>query len=388
MQPRPRQLYLDGIRGIAILSVLLWHYVSGPLGFEKVAPNGSMPIGLLAFAWAGVDVFFVLSGFLITDILFRARLSQNYFTVFFIRRTCRLLPLYVLALMSFFVARHLLITDPVIGRSLQNSGVPDFAMLFGLQNLWMAVKNTFGPGWLSVTWSLAAEAQFYIIWAVVIRYIPKKGVWFLVLAGLLAAPLVRCLLTPLWGYVTLLGRADAFLGGALVALILQSYLARRIFEGSSSTLLGLLTISLLGVALMLAYPEAFGAITPWYGTFTHSWILGTASLLILYMSLNETSFVTRLASHPALVNLGSISYGIYLFHQPIRFLSFYTITGTTPEISTLNGSLITFLAAILTILLSALLYLTIERGFISIGRRVEYHRMPSIEAQLGSLQRR
>src|SRR5258707_12029830 len=100
--PSARILELDGLRGLAILLVILCHYVGNP----NHAPLGFWPhrfLSAFAVGWSGVDLFFVLSGFLIGGILLDARHSANYFQVFYIRRVCRIFPLYCLVLFVFLV---------------------------------------------------------------------------------------------------------------------------------------------------------------------------------------------------------------------------------------------------------------------------------------------
>src|SRR5689334_3132541 len=106
--PLPRQLSeripeLDGIRGLAILLVLAWHYLF--LRFAPTAPPSARPVwSVFALTWSGVDLFFVLSGFLIGGILLRCRDSPNYFKTFYIRRACRIVPAYFLVLIICTVA--------------------------------------------------------------------------------------------------------------------------------------------------------------------------------------------------------------------------------------------------------------------------------------------
>ena len=96
-----RKLELDGVRGLAILLVLIWHYVN-----REVDPNANIVLVYLKLAanvtWSGVDLFFVLSGFLIGGILLDHRTCSNYFRVFYIRRVCRIFPLYFVLIFLFF----------------------------------------------------------------------------------------------------------------------------------------------------------------------------------------------------------------------------------------------------------------------------------------------
>src|SRR5258707_7301954 len=139
---------LYGLRGIAVLFVFVFHSI-GPL---------ITPMGFIAYmGWLGVDLFFVLSGFLITSILLRARDAENYYKVFYARRALRILPLYYLALTLSLLTTH----DHYTFRA-------QIWFWLNLSNLATAFNPMLIP-WLSHYWSLAVEEQFYLIWPAVVR---------------------------------------------------------------------------------------------------------------------------------------------------------------------------------------------------------------------------
>ena len=141
---------LDGLRGIAILLVILWHYCA-----VQIEPGNSVALEflsrLLSTTWSGVDLFFVLSGFLIVGILVDAKGSPTYFKTFYIRRMCRILPLYYLMVVLFVLL-------PKIGLSgndwLFARDLPLLSYFTLTQNFFMH-NGGFGSNWLGVTWSLA-----------------------------------------------------------------------------------------------------------------------------------------------------------------------------------------------------------------------------------------
>lgn len=176
---------LDGIRGCAILSVLLYHYIFCQV---SVGPKsmGAYLLKPLTLGWAGVDLFFVLSGFLIAGILMDNRRASNLFSTFYIRRCCRIFPLYyavfcVFALFGLFL-RH----------------QPDFQWLFKYshplwsyatysQNILMGLKGGLGCNWMAPTWSLAVEEQFYAFLPLLVWIAPAKShPWVFAAIGLLA----------------------------------------------------------------------------------------------------------------------------------------------------------------------------------------------------------
>src|SRR5438105_4863766 len=151
MQRRLPQL--DGIRGVAIL-VVMFHNESGiypSLRLENIFANG----------WMGVDLFFVLSGFLITGILLDSKDSETYFRDFYMRRCLRIWPLYYSMILFMFVI--LPATDSAAARIVFERSSPWWSYPFFLQTFFVQIPaRAAGP--LGVTWSLAIEEQFYLIW--------------------------------------------------------------------------------------------------------------------------------------------------------------------------------------------------------------------------------
>ena len=162
---------LDGLRGIAILLVLLRHSV-----FE-FHPNSKFFSHLLVagrLSWSGVDLFFVLSGFLIGGILLDAIASPRYFKTFYVRRAYRILPLYAVV-MALFSLRYVTSHGSAgpLG-SFSHSPIPWASYVTFTQNIWMAWLGTFGVGAVAATWSLAVEEQFYLTVPFIIRKIRRS----------------------------------------------------------------------------------------------------------------------------------------------------------------------------------------------------------------------
>src|SRR5208282_3338546 len=146
---------LDGIRGLAIGMVLIYHYflirIDVPM---RSAAAYALSTGRLA--WSGVDLFFVLSGFLIGGILLDARDSSNYFQVFYTRRVLRIVPIYAVFLFAAFCIFQVgNLGDGNRFTWLFQGRLPWVPHLVFLQNFWMVKANTFGPAILGLTWSLA-----------------------------------------------------------------------------------------------------------------------------------------------------------------------------------------------------------------------------------------
>ena len=171
---------LDGLRGLAILLVLLYHFVSSP----RIQP----PLfhKLFAIGWSGVDLFFVLSGFLIGGILLDVRESPNYFRTFYGRRFYRIVPLYYLWIGAYFVIA-------LFGSSrFPWRSIPVY-LLF-LQNYTKIDRAVIAVAWLGALWSLAIEEQFYLIVPTVVRFLTKPRLLLMLYSAILCAPVFRILL--------------------------------------------------------------------------------------------------------------------------------------------------------------------------------------------------
>lgn len=213
--PAPeRILALDGLRGVAILLVLLMH-----AGFPGIAIDSSVSAPLLhgylwvaLLGWCGVDVFFVLSGFLITGILVRAKGSPHYFRDFYARRALRIFPLYYLALLLVFV---------VLPRP---AAAPDeaWASCLYVQNWLYGTRGAFSDPARTITWSLAIEEQFYLLWPALVLWTSARWLRRLCVAILVGAIALRAALL-LGGaehvYFLTPCRLDALAAGALLAVV-------------------------------------------------------------------------------------------------------------------------------------------------------------------------
>ena len=202
---------LDGLRAIAILSVVAWHYLGAGDG------PSSTPWRIFIVGRTGVDLFFVLSGYLITGILLANRGSSNYFAAFYGRRSFRILPIYFGLVAIYLAGRQL----GGSARVLFDGTLPWWSYLIGLQNFWMAAEQTYGAYWLGGTWSLAIEEQFYLVFPLVIYFAPPRILPRLLIALLVLCPVGRMIAYGLgdrYGYYVLMPlRADILAMGALIA---------------------------------------------------------------------------------------------------------------------------------------------------------------------------
>ena len=124
--------------------------------------------------WSGVDLFFVLSGFLITGILRDQRSSSRYWRTFYLRRACRVLPLYAILLGGFALAIAFGASNVPGLWWLFYTPMPLWSYATFTQNFFMAVAGGTGANWMGVSWSLAVEEQFYLVLPLVVYLLPKR----------------------------------------------------------------------------------------------------------------------------------------------------------------------------------------------------------------------
>ena len=139
---------LDGLRGVAIILVLSFHYINNQL-VNSVSSLGSFFCKLTSFGWAGVDLFFVLSGFLIGSVLLKTKASNNFFKTFYIRRLFRIVPTYYLLLLIYIIIQRIHYFDDNYLLS-GNHAIPIDSYFAMIQNFYMANAHNMGNGVLSI----------------------------------------------------------------------------------------------------------------------------------------------------------------------------------------------------------------------------------------------
>jgi len=290
---------IDGIRAIAIISVVLFH------GWGSIFPGG----------YVGVDIFFVISGYLITSIIFR-EMKEGSFTYlrFYARRARRILPALLAVIVATTAAAFLLfLPDDLI----EYGRIVIYTLLFG-SNFRLAAE----PGYfhhsmqenpLLHMWSLSVEEQFYLLWptllALMLSLLPerrhKQTVLGLSILSLLAAEaLVH--IWPRSAFFHLPTRGWELLAGALLAM---NFIPRTVSKASAESL------SAIGLVLMIAPIFLYDKETPFPGLAALAPVLGCA--LAIYSTENERTRVATLLSWKPIVFVGLISYSLYLWHWPI-----------------------------------------------------------------------
>jgi len=366
---RRRLPELDGVRGCAIALVLVWHYVQNQIHAEtgSLLDHFKQAIG---FTWSGVDLFFVLSGFLIAGILLDNRDKPHYFKAFYVRRICRIFPLYYLNLGLFFLFMVLEFDLVPPMRSLfEDNTVPLWAYLTFTQNISMAVQNSGGANWLAVTWSLAVEEQFYLLFPLLIRYVPvqRLPLVFIGFAGM--AVYMRFSLPGLSAYINTPWRADSLMVGALLAYMVR---VPGLPDKARSYRFAIGLVFVLAVTV-LGFMNIKGELTLG-GTLTHLLLAVTFALFLLLVLLNREGVLGSVLRNRVLMWLGTISYGVYILHTGISRLVHMLVRNTQPSIDSWSGTATTVLALAVTLLVAQISYQWFERRFIRYGHTVSYER--------------
>ena len=304
---------LDGLRGIAILLVMVHHLtIYRPVdGVDKWI--ASIPL----IGWCGVDLFFVLSGFLITGILIDTRGSRRYFTSFYARRTLRIFPLYYLVL---FLALVVLPLTPALHLALVGPYElpPLWPYWLYLTNFSIADRGLV-HGLLDVAWSLAVEEQFYLVWAIVVWLCPPRLLGPLCAAIIVVEPVTRAVAlangTPVLSvYVLTWFRLDGLATGALLAWLMRRGLMPSLDRWLPAA-------SIAGGAALIAVIVMSGDAW-WY----RGWMqLAGYSLIALLGGAMVVGAISRPADHawPRLLStgwlraFGKYSYCMYLTHLPV-----------------------------------------------------------------------
>lgn len=361
---------LDGLRACAIILVLIWHYIGCLLSDDLLSGYGHPIKTALSWTWSGVDLFFVLSGFLIGRILIVSKGSQTFFKTFYMRRVLRIFPAYYLIILILIVFNltHQSEKFPWLMNDLQ----PTYFYIFYLQNIYMSLEG-FGGHWLSVTWSLAVEEQFYLILPLIVYFVqPLKLIKYLIF-GILIATLFRSISGPLldsWlgAYVLLPARMDSLLIGVIIAYYHLNGTIDRLFKKEIKALIGALAIIfvLLMALVLFSDAERIG------GVFNHFLYAVFYGLLLILVIVSENNILSKFLSLPILGFLSKISYMIYLTHQIFNGILHQAMLNQAPQINNFNDAKVTLIALGATICFSALSYYTMERPIMKIGQKFQY----------------
>jgi len=308
---------IDGVRAIAVVSVILFH-----LGFEFIAGG-----------YVGVDIFFVISGYLITGLIYSEIKSKNFsYIKFYKRRVARLLPALVITLLMVLIFGFFFYDNQAfdnLGKEVLFSSLGVANILFGQGINYFAQDEAVRP--LIHLWSLGVEEQFYFIWPTLlilflslkfVRSIPAF-VWSLILLSFsLSLAIYYVDSEPTKAYFYPQYRAFELLIGSATALFMKSSL----FDELNISDKVKDYISIIAVLLMVIPMFIFDKDTPFPSFYTLAPTLGTA----LFIAFANQTSTAKLFSTKYIVFIGLISYPLYLYHQPvISYLHFFKMADST-----------------------------------------------------------
>jgi len=318
---------LDGVRGLAILMVLLFHFVGNTLPIGRL---GRAIVSAANYGSYGVELFFVLSGFLITGILYDARNKPHYFRNFYMRRLLRIFPLYygVLALVFFAAPLIPALQGPTLDDLVDRQG---WAWLYAV-NIYIARAGDWSFSYLDHFWSLAIEEQFYFFWPLVVFLLARRPRQLIVASlaislGAMLARMIGALIGLNWWttYVLLPFRLDGLALGAFLAVMVRqpAGLERltRALPRVAAAASGLLAATF--VWTILVSRKELDLVLPIRASLI---LMLLACLLFWAFIAPKQAAISRIFRSRAMVFLGIYSYGLYVYHH---FISFYLTTNRT-----------------------------------------------------------
>lgn len=321
---------LDGLRGLAILMVMVFHQV----GFAPETALDRAVLTVLPLGESGVDLFFVLSGFLITGILVASKGAPHYYRNFYARRFLRIFPLYYAVLcLAFFVLPHLIPSRQA--KWAHVAGANQLWYWAYLSNWYIALKTSGSThGVVDVSWTLSIEEQFYLAWPMVVALSSRRTL-LVICAGLIASgsafrlAMVAAGAPNTWSHFLTPSRFDALGVGAALALLSQG---GRDLSRLAQPARWTAPVALAVVLGPLVWPAAW-----WWPSMLVVRPAALAalfgSLLVLAISARPGSLPGRIFASSVLVVLGRYSYALYLCHNPIQAL--FRNLGVSPD--TLGG---------------------------------------------------
>jgi peptidoglycan/LPS O-acetylase OafA/YrhL len=382
---------LDGVRGIAIILVLLLHFTL----YGVLAPSSPVErvyYKIMTAGWIGVDLFFVLSGFLITGILYDSKGGDHYFRNFYVRRVLRIFPLYYGSLVIFCLLLPSAFPTHPGFRALQQNAAWYWTYL---TNVLVAREgwSSFGP--IEHFWSLAVEEQFYLVWPLVILLLGRRGLMAACLACIVASLLVRGGLElggrEIAAHVLTPARMDALAVGALVALVARGPNGLRDLARWARPIAGLTFAGLLAVVIWRRGLPSEDVVVSTIGYSLLAFLFG--AILVLGLTSPPEAALSKALTSPTLRLFGRYSYALYVFHHPLLTLVKQR-TSSLQAVPLLPGlrlpAQVLFTAVGITILLgvASLSWHLYEKQFLKLKRLFPYRgRAPevAVSASLGGV---
>lgn len=375
---------LDGVRGLAILMVLVFHFVGNTL---PSTPVERVIVSVTNYGSYGVELFFVLSGFLITGILYDAQNKPHYFRNFYIRRVLRIFPLYYGVLALVFIVAPLIpqLQGPTLDYLVDRQA---WAWLYAV-NIYIGRTGDWSFSYLDHFWSLAIEEHFYLFWPLVVFLLARRPRVLIAASlatslGAMLARLIGSLVGLSWWttYVITPFRLDGLALGAFLAVIARQpggleWLV-RVLPRLAAVLGGLLAITFAWTILVSR--QGLELVLPVRAALI---LMLLACLLVWALIAPKRSATSRFFRSRSMVFLGTYSYGLYVYHH---FISYYLTTNRTEvQLARLLGShaaavaLQATLGASVSLAVAYVSYELFERRFLNLKRQFAITKEPTLK---------
>jgi peptidoglycan/LPS O-acetylase OafA/YrhL len=371
---------LDGLRGIAILLVM-WFHFAWPAKAQGLITK--LYVSVAALGWIGVDLFFVLSGFLITGILLDSKTGRGYFRNFYARRVLRIFPFYYAVLLVTLVILPLIVPydTPALKRLLAGQG---WLWLYST-NISVAIEH---GNWIATAdwlrmgalWSLAVEEHFYLIWPLLVFFLSRRVLLRTSIAIIVLVPMLRTLalfgaVAPDTVYCLTIFRIDALaMGGLLAVLVRDPDLVSRV--RARTPLAGWLALAVIvAIGARHRWLDRMGASVQTIGYSALAVMFG--AFLLVAVTSPPDSRLHRILGHRTLVFVGKYSYSAYVLHLLLCPL-FDRIFPIAAFQSVLHSELAAFvlyaaLSMAFTLALAVASYELYEKRFLGLKRFFQYH---------------
>jgi peptidoglycan/LPS O-acetylase OafA/YrhL len=334
---------LDGVRGLACLLVIILHVVIAPLPLFPGSWFDLVRFRVQPFMSGGVDLFFILSGFLISGALMDSKGSPGFFRSFWTRRIARIFPVYYLLIGLSIVARAAHEAQPAPAlHALVHLSLPEYWYVIFSQNIVMALTGQSGNNILGVTWSLAIEEQFYLVFPFLVFFLSRRWLVAVAICVVLATPLLRALVVAniSWqaGYLITIARMDALMLGVLLAALVRHApslaVARTLQRPLNWFAVALIVLQLCdfwgyaGEQWRLALGSNTTVLMLVVGQYP---LINLAmAILILNIFTRETGPLRWIFRTRLLTSIGLISYGAYMYHQIVNYALWRGLYLTNP----------------------------------------------------------
>jgi peptidoglycan/LPS O-acetylase OafA/YrhL len=365
---------LDGIRGLAIILVMFHHfdYLIPPCNTAVI----SMKL-MISFGWVGVDLFFALSGFLITGILLDTRKANNYFSAFYARRVLRIFPLYYSVLIVILAAAALWSHRPSVVPL-----VADQKLYFLYLTNWLVLwKGQWDTNILGHFWSLAVEEQFYLIWPLCVWLLISQRLAKVAVGASVVALLARILWVGHTGtsqaiVMATVTRMDTLLCGALGAILFRQAQTLRVLRPWLPRIALAATLMFIAGVGLVRVTHGPGGGLLFIETFGFTLLAVGFAALVLYAAATdgEATLFQRTLCNGVLTDFGKYSYGIYVYHVPMLFLCDFLVYKLLPRALVVNFWFSAIYVAFLFVgnfFIAKVSYECFERHFLALKRYFE-----------------